>query len=61
MEQTYKQNIKFVHKNLDKNIFNLNKDKLYQIKLFVEEFKFKILADELERINRFTCDEKYTH
>jgi hypothetical protein len=39
----------------------LNKDKLYQIKLFIEEFKFHILADELHRINQFEWDGRYTH
>ncbi len=54
--------IKFVHKNYEnKNSLNLNKDKVYQIKLFIEEFKYQILADELIRINQFTWDEKYTY
>lgn len=35
-------------------------DKLYQIRLFIEEFKFQLLSDELHRINRFDWDEKYT-
>ncbi|CAM3584821.1 hypothetical protein GCM10009865_30110 [Aeromicrobium ponti] len=53
--------INFVEKNLDNNIFNLDRNKLYQIKLIVEDYKFHILAAELLRINRFTWDEKYTH
>jgi hypothetical protein len=55
--------IKYVlkrHEN-SKNSFILNPDKVYQIKLLVEEFKFQILADELLRINKFSWDEKYTH
>ena len=49
--------ISFVHNN--KNV-SLNSDKLYQIKLIMEDFKFQILADELLRINQFDWDEKYT-
>jgi hypothetical protein len=49
--------IKFVH---HKRNFNINPDKLYQIKLIMEEFKFRILADELLRINQFDWDGKYT-
>lgn len=53
--------IKFIHKNHQKNSFQLNTDKLYQIKLLIEEFKFQIIADELLRINRFDWDERYTY
>ncbi|WP_102347733.1 hypothetical protein [Bacillus sp. Marseille-P3661] len=55
--------IKFVYKNYEKeqNSLVLNRDKLYQLKLFVEEFKFQVLADELLRINQFAWDEKYTY
>ncbi|WHY83928.1 hypothetical protein QNH39_14660 [Neobacillus novalis] len=38
-----------------------NKDKIYQLKLWMEEFKFQIIADELLRINQFSWDEKYTY
>jgi hypothetical protein len=54
--------IKYVgksHKN--SNSIGLNTDKLYQIKLWIEEFKFQIIADELLRINKFEWDEKYTY
>jgi hypothetical protein len=54
--------VKFVYKCFDnKSRFIINPDKLYQIKLFVEEFKFQLLADELHRINQFSWNEKYTH
>jgi hypothetical protein len=53
--------IKFVRKNDDNNIFRADKDKIYQIKLLVKEFRFQILADELLRINQFDWDAKYTH
>ncbi|WP_285767225.1 hypothetical protein [Peribacillus sp. SI8-4] len=54
--------IEFVQKHhRDKNnIFCLHRDKLLQLKLLVEEFRFQVLADELKRINRFTWDENYT-
>ncbi|MFY0782887.1 hypothetical protein AB1K18_21745 [Peribacillus simplex] len=54
--------ITFVRENHENenNCFCLNRDKLYQLKLLVEEFKFQVLADELKRINRFTWDENYT-
>jgi hypothetical protein len=38
----------------------LNHDKLYQVKLWVEEYKFTQLAEELARINIHEWDEKYT-
>ncbi|MGA9225968.1 MAG: hypothetical protein WB217_06450, partial [Mesobacillus sp.] len=31
-----------------------------QIKLWIEDFKFQSLANELTRVNQVTCDEKYT-
>jgi hypothetical protein len=53
--------IKYVYKNYEsKNSFRFNLDKLYQIKLLIEEYKFQILADELWRINQFEWDGKYT-
>jgi hypothetical protein len=45
----------------NKNSFRFHSDKLYQIKLFIDEYKFQILADELWRINQYEWDEKYTH
>ncbi|MCO0597789.1 hypothetical protein NGI46_09945 [Peribacillus butanolivorans] len=55
--------IKFVNKHYENknNIFCLHTDKVYQLKLLVEEYKFQVLADELLRINRFTWDENYTY
>lgn len=42
------------------NIYLSNQEKLYRLKLLVEEFQFQILAEELLRINRFFYDEKTT-
>lgn len=53
--------IKFVESQKTKNNFRIDTDKLYQVKLLIEEFKFQILADELLRINQFDWDGKYTH
>ncbi len=54
--------IKFVNKHdEDKNSFRVNLDKLFQIKLIMEDFKFQIIADELHRINQFDWNEKYTY
>lgn len=51
----------YVHKcHIQKTGLILNHDKLYQVKLWVEEYKFQSLADELLRINMFDWDEKYT-
>ncbi|WP_050614358.1 hypothetical protein [Bacillus testis] len=44
----------------DDNHLIVNKDKVYQVKLFIEEWKFQVLADELQRINQFCWNEKYT-
>jgi len=38
----------------------LDQNKLYQVKLWMEEHKFRSLAEEILRINRFEWDEKYT-
>ncbi|MHC0035370.1 hypothetical protein [Pseudoneobacillus sp. C159] len=54
--------IKYVQKQKEEKSANrFHPDKLFQIKLFIDEFRFKILADELWRINQFEWDEKYTH
>jgi len=55
--------IKFIQKNHEKSKINfiINPDKIFQIKLLSEEFKFQRIADELLRINRFAWDEKYTY
>ncbi|MED4205473.1 hypothetical protein [Neobacillus mesonae] len=54
--------IKYVRKSYEnKNSFHSNPQKVYQIKLIMEDFKFQIIADELRRINQFDWDEKYTH
>jgi hypothetical protein len=52
--------IKFIHHQKNENNFRIDSDKLYQVKLWIEEFKFQILADELNRINQFDWDGKYT-
>ncbi len=52
--------IQFVKGHEKKSCFILNKDKVYQVRLFVDEFKFQLLADELKRINQFTWNESYT-
>jgi len=52
----------FVLKSFEnKNGIHAKPDKLYQIKLWIEDFKFQIIADELMRINKYDWDEKYTH
>lgn len=54
--------VQFVNQSqADRSSFILNTDKLYQIKLFVKEFKLQLLADELQRINQFSWNEQYTH
>ena len=54
--------IEYVQKSHEnKNRFRFHPDKLYQVKLLVEEFKFQIIADELLRINQYSWDRKYTH
>ena len=52
--------IKFVQSQQIKNNFRIETDKLYQVKLWMEEYKFQILSEELIRINQFDYDEKYT-
>jgi len=54
--------IKYVQKShYRRNSFRFHLDKLYQVKLLIEEFKFQIIADELLRINQYSWDGKYTH
>lgn len=59
LSENIKGFIDFVQKPKPSSI--LNPDKIYQVKLFMEEYKFKILADELHRINQFEWDGKYTY
>ncbi len=51
--------IRYVEKH--KNSFMVDADKMYQVKLFINEYKFKIISDELHRINQFEWDGKYTY
>ncbi|WP_338469603.1 hypothetical protein R4Z10_12330 [Niallia sp. XMNu-256] len=44
----------------ENNKYLSNPDKLFRLKLIVEEYKLSIIADELFRINRFEYDHKYT-
>ena len=54
--------IQYIQKNdAQKNSFRFHPDKLYQVKLLVEEFRFQIIADELLRINKYSWDGKYTY
>lgn len=59
LSENIKDFIHFVQKPRLSSISN--PDKLYQVKLFIEEYKFKIIADELHRINQFDWDGKYTY
>ena len=53
--------IQYVQIQYQLNNSHLSKpDKLYRLKLLLQEFQFRIIADELLRINRFIFDEKYT-
>ena len=53
--------IQYVQIQYQLNNRHLSKpDKLYRLKLLLQEFQFRIIADELLRINRFIFDEKYT-
>ncbi|MGG1679976.1 hypothetical protein ACIFOT_30295 [Neobacillus sp. NRS-1170] len=62
LAENIKDFIKFVDNSYqNKNSFRFNTDKLYQVKLIIEDFKFQIIADELHRINQFDWNEKYTH
>lgn len=53
--------LSFVQNQQNKNNFRIDPNKLYQVKLLIEEYKFHILVDELIRINQFDWDEKYTY
>ena len=44
-----------------KSPFIVHLDKLYQLRLFVEEYKFQLTAEELHRINQFCWNEQYTY
>ena len=61
LAENMKSFIKYVQLNVQRNNIHLsNPDKLYRLKLLLHEFQFRIIADELLRINRFIFDEKYT-
>ena len=62
LAENIKEFIKFVYKNYENKAHTIvNMDKLYHVKLLVEEHRFQLLADELTRINKFSWDEKYTY
>lgn len=52
--------IEFVKGQEKKKSLVLNQDKWYQVRLFLEEFRFSLVADELHRINTFSWNESYT-
>ena len=61
LAQNIKDFIKYVHRHYQENkIYISDPNKLYRLKLLIEEFQFRIIADELLRINKFIYDEKYT-
>jgi hypothetical protein len=60
LAENIKEFIEFIHRQKNQNNFRIDTDKLFQVKLWIEEFKFQILADELIRINQFDWDGKYT-
>ena len=60
LAENIKSFIKYVQSQKSKNNFRIDTNKLYQIKLLIEEYKFQIVAEELIRINQFDWDEKYT-
>lgn len=60
LAKNIKEFVEFVKSHEKKSHFILNMDKLYQVKLFVEEYRFQLLANELKRINQFSWNEKYT-
>ncbi|MBY0147096.1 hypothetical protein [Neobacillus niacini] len=60
LAKNIKEFIEFIHRQKNQNNFRIDTDKLFQVKLWIEEFKFQILADELIRINQFDWDGKYT-
>lgn len=62
LAENIKEFIKFVNKSYENKASTMiNMEKLYHIKLLIDEHKFKLLADELTRINKFSWDEKYTY
>ena len=61
LAENMKDFIQYVQIQYQLNNSYLSKpDKLYRLKLLLQEFQFRIIADELLRINRFIFDEKYT-
>lgn len=61
MAQSIKGFTEYVQKNYLENNRNLSHpDKLYRLKLLVEEYKLHILCNELMRINRVVYEDHYT-
>lgn len=59
--ENIKDFVEYVQKSYqEKNQHLSNLDKLFRLKLIVEEYKLHIISSELLRINRFEYDEKYT-
>ncbi|ALC92822.1 hypothetical protein AM500_14535 [Bacillus sp. FJAT-18017] len=51
--------VKYIIKHQEGNIVP-EKSMAFQLKLFVEEYKFSVIASELKRINQFDWDENYS-
>lgn len=53
--------IDYVEKSyVKKNPYLSDQDKLFRLKMLIEECRFKIIASELKRVNTFVYDEKVT-
>ncbi|MGN1402044.1 MAG: hypothetical protein ACI4XL_11120 [Bacillus sp. (in: firmicutes)] len=54
--------IQFVSHNLNnESVFVKDTNKIIQLSLLINEYKFQLVSDELHRINQFHWNEKYTH
>lgn len=60
LAESIKGFMEYVYRNEKENLYQANPDKLYRVKLLVEEYRLRIISDELIRINKYVYDKKYT-
>lgn len=58
--ENLKNFVHFVKKSYHTNTYMSDSEKLFRLRNLVEEYKFQLLADEIERVNQFMWDEKVT-
>lgn len=60
LADSLKNFVQFVEKSYQQNTYTSDQNKLYRLHNLVDEYKLRLLADEILRVNHFMWDEKVT-